>query len=119
MVRSGNFSFNTEPECSDGDTFEDFNLSQLTPGTEICKGKENLTFKNGNLTNCTVPEGSTIIGCNESQISFCSHLHPEWIAKGLLECADECSHVDKKEELESGGKVIYTVYTYKDKLNGN
>lgn len=86
-----NFSL-AQPPCEAGDTFEACNLTQLRPDTEICGGLSGLTFRRCNLVNCKPPPDAAIEECNTAQISFCSHLHPEWMDKGLPACAVDCQH---------------------------
>jgi len=115
LYRLKQYSF-TDPDCSDGDTFEQCNLSQLVPGTEICEGKIGLTFRQCNLVNCLVPVGSIIERCNTTQVSRCSHLHPEWVERGLAECAVDCSHVIEVETVEVAGVPSDMIYTREDEV---
>ena len=112
----GNFSFNKAPKCNDGDTFDDYNLTQAVPDTPVCVGKKGLTFtKKGNKLNCKFPAGSTVEG-NISKKSFCSHLHPEWVAHGLPVCVLECEHMVKKYEFDEGVVTKDTFRKYEDKV---
>lgn len=54
IIKNKNFA-RKQPECQDGDTFRDCNLSQEKANTEICKGKKGLRFINCNLHNCKLP----------------------------------------------------------------
>lgn len=91
--KSGNWSF-AEPPFADGDTVKGGNCSQLLPNTEICKTVKNLTITGGNFCNCKPQPTWTITGGNWCQKSFCSHEHPEWVARGLPVCAEDCLHRD-------------------------
>jgi len=90
--KSKNYIF-IDPLCESDDVFEECNLMQLESGTAICKGKTGLIFRECNLTNAVVPEGSTVIGCKVSDAEFCSHKHPKWVDKfGLTRCNILCDH---------------------------
>ena len=111
----GNFSFNPNPKCKDGDTFDDYNMTQAVADTEVCVGKKNLTFtEKGNKTNCKFPAGTTVEGPIIRK-SFCSHLHPEWVSKGLPVCVLECEHMVKKYEFDEGAVTKDTFRKYEDK----
>ena len=58
------------PACADDDVFEDCNLSQRRPFTQICAGRHGLEFIGCNLVNCQLPADSTITACNVAQIEF-------------------------------------------------
>ena len=96
-IKSGNYSFR-EPPFKDGDVVTGGNYSQLNPNTEICKSVTNLTILGGNFCNCKPQLTWTVTGGNFCQKSFCSHEHPEWIARGLHECAEDCIHRDGTEK---------------------
>ena len=104
-ITSGNWSFK-EPPFLDGDVVEGGNCSQLIPDTEICSAITDLTINGGNFVNCKPQPGWVINGGNWCQKSFCSHEHPELIAKGLPECAEDCVHRDGavKQWVEIGEK---------------
>lgn len=89
------------------------NFTQLIPNTEILKGLT-LTIEGGNFTNVKVQPEWTVTGGNWTQISRCSHVHPDWIEKGLPECSVECSHMTNKDEVMIDGVVIDTIYSYAD-----
>ncbi len=89
--KSGNWSF-VEPPFKDGDVVEGGNYSQLLPDTEICKTVKRLTIMGGNFTNCKLQPGWKVTGGNWTQIDRCSHLHPEWIERGLPKCRANCMH---------------------------
>lgn len=112
---SGNFSFNPNPVCKAGDVFDDFNLTQLIPHTKVCTKVAGLIFRNGNIMNCDLPADSVSI-CQSIYMSFCSHLHPEWVALGLPVCPTECEHVTEKYPFEDKSVVQYTAYQYEDKV---
>ena len=103
-IRNRNFSFQ-DPECSNGDTFVSCNLTQLLPNTEICKDKKNLTFIDCNLVNCKLPQDITATSCNNTQVSKCTHIHPNLIKRGLTPCAEDCQHRidDQKHWVEIDG----------------
>ena len=62
--------------AKDGDIFEkNFNFTQPTL-RPIFVGLKNLTFIDGNLANCILPEGSKVIGCQTGQYSFGEITHP-------------------------------------------
>ena len=128
MIRRGNFSFNPNPECENGDTFggviqykgkplqTSFNLTQLFPHTAVCVGKTGLILGVGNQTNCDFPDGTQ--GAVARHMSFCSHEHPEWIARGLPECAEDCEHeiIEDRDTVEVGGVVYVLKRYYEDKV---
>ena len=96
-------------------TLRDWNLTQLQPHTQICEGITRLKFQNCNLLNCDVPEDAVVESCLTCHKSFCSHLHPDWIAHGLPECAEVCDHVAETDEIEIDGATL-TIYTYADEV---
>jgi len=108
-----NYAFR-DPECDNGDVFEYCNLTQLVPNTVLCEGTTALVFRNCNLCNCLLPSDAKVEHCNTTQVSRCSHLHLEWIARGLTECVEDCVHVTEVETVEVGGVVIDTIYTRED-----
>lgn len=113
-IESGNWSFRDPgDDIPDGSVINGGNFSQLVPNTEILVGKT-LTINGGNFTNVKPQATWTINRPTWTQKSFCSHLHPEWIALGMTECAENCSHVVSSEDIVVGGQVIDTVYTYQD-----
>jgi len=91
IIKNRNFSF-IQPDLADGDILRDCNLSQAKPGTEIGKGIKGLVFADCNLINCKVPDDARVIGCNLAQIDRCTHLHPEYIERGLKACPEDCRH---------------------------
>lgn len=101
IYKNKNFSFK-DPKCNDGDTFEQCNLTQASPNTEICVGKKELRFIRCNLVNCQVPIDSVIDRCNVAQISRCTHENPNLIDKGVSACAEDCTHRvgDTKQSVE-------------------
>ena len=108
-IERGNWSFRDPgDDVPDGSVIAGGNFSQLVPGTEILVGKT-LTINGGNWTNVAVQPGWTINGGNWAQRSFCSHLHPEFVAAGLTEEDENCPHVIATDTM--GG---LTVYTYED-----
>jgi len=113
-----NYSFTSKfdlPEVEDGHTFEGDNFLQMTKGTKIFEGVSGLTFINCNLTNCIVPDDATVIGAPLKTQSFCSHVHPRWVAKGLPECAEDCEHMNDEEDITIDGVKIATHREYSDK----
>lgn len=108
-----NYSFQ-QPIAENNQVFENANFSQVLPHTVVCAGITGLVFRNCNLLNCDVPADAVIESCLTVHKSFCSHLHPELIEKGLPECTTECQHMASKEPIEVDGVVIETIYTYED-----
>jgi len=116
LIRKGNFSFNPNPECENGDTFDNFNMTQLFPHTPVCSGKTGLILGNGNQLNCDFP-GDTQ-GTRPLHKSFCSHEHPEWIERGLPECPEDCEHelVDERDVVTVDGVEYILQRYYQDKV---
>ena len=109
-----NYSFQDPiADFKNGDVITAGNFTQLIPETEIMKGLT-LTISGGNFTNVKQQPEWTVTGGNWTQISRCSHLHPEWIAVGLSECANECQHMTHKDEIFMNSVLIDTIYTYED-----
>jgi len=75
-----------------GDTITGGNYSQLVPDTDVFTKLDNITVTGGNFCNCRKPATWTVEGGNWGQVSRCSHEHPEWVAKGLPVCAEDCEH---------------------------
>ena len=88
--RSGNHACK-EPPFTDGDIVLGGNYMQHTPGTEICKGVENVIVEGGNFVNCVPPDSWVIRGGNWVQISRCTHLM-ETVPRGMTLCAEDCEH---------------------------
>ena len=109
-----NYSF-IDPDIADSSVIGESNFTQLTPDTEIMKGKT-LTINGGNFCNVKLQPEWTINGGLWIKRSFCSHLHSDWIEKGLTECDTECSHMVEKEDIIIDGQVVDTIYTYEDTL---
>ena len=76
-------------EIPDGSVIVGGNFRQLIPDTVILAGKR-LTIRGGNWINVKPDPNWTVEGGNWAQISCCSHLHPEWIKRGLPECPEDC-----------------------------
>lgn len=114
VIDRGNWSFR-EPgdDIPDGSTINGGNYQQMEPDTAILAGKT-LTITGGNWCNVLQDAAWTVTGGNWSQVSRCSHLHPEWVARGLEECDEVCSHVISTDEIVVDGQVVETVYTYQD-----
>ena len=108
----------SKPELRDGQVVVGENLSQLMPGTPIGQGVKGLTFIGCNLTNCIVPDDAKVERCNTTQVSFCSHLHPELVALGLPECGEDCEHVTGVVEVTLPGGEVLTSYEYEDRREG-
>ena len=66
LHRNHNFS-RQDPDCSDGDVFEDCNLAQAVPGTVLFAGRKRLMFRRCNLARAVVPIDSVIDDCNTTQ----------------------------------------------------
>jgi hypothetical protein len=68
------------------------------------------------LTNCDIPKDAIVDDCGGygRHKSRCSHLHPEMISFGLVECEDNCSHVVDTDEVWIDGILIDTIYHYRD-----
>ena len=112
-----NYSFKTTglPEPIEN-VVEGHNFTQGTPHTPIYAGYTGLTFRNCNLLNCDVPAGSVIEHCNRSQVSFCSHLHTEWLTPGYISaCAANCTHLTVTDTVTIDSVAVDTNYSYEDK----
>ena len=107
-----NYAFE-KPDLKDETVINSGNFSQIKPGTEIMVGKK-ITINGGNFSNVKKQPEWKINGGNWTQIDFCSHLHPEFVGKGLPECGTECKHLDTKDEIEVDNVIVDTIYTYKD-----
>lgn len=108
-----NYSFKEPNDIENNSIITEGNFTQLEPNTEIMKDL-NLTINGGNFTNVKKQSQWTINGGNFKQISWCTHLHPKLVNKGLTQCATECKHMTNKEEVWVDGELIDTIYTYED-----
>ncbi|MBE3133995.1 MAG: hypothetical protein IMZ55_11015 [Acidobacteria bacterium] len=96
-IKEGNWS-HRQPPLKDGDVILDGNFSQLVPGTILCPGVRDVIVKEGNFVNCDktdcLARGWKIEspGGNWAQVERCSHVHPEWVERGLPVCAEDCEH---------------------------
>lgn len=106
-----------QPQFTDGQEIRDWNLTQLAPHTRIGEGVKGLRFVNCNLLNCDVPEDAEVVECLTVQKSFCSHLHPEWVEKGLPACPEDCEHAESVDEIELDDETI-VIRHYADKVVG-
>lgn len=113
-ISSGNWSFR-QPPLEEGDTVQSGNFSQLLPHTPVAAGIANLTIKGGNWTNVQAKASWTIQGGTWRHISFCSHLHPDWVQSGLPVCVDNCVHVIDTDTVTVDAQTI-TVYHYQNKV---
>ena len=109
-----NYSFQ-DPDLPDGSVIESGNFSQLVPGTAIMVGKT-LTINGGNFTNVAAQPEWTVKGGNWTQVDRCSHLHPEFVPRGLQECVTECKHMISKDTIEIDGVLLDTVYVYENEV---
>jgi hypothetical protein len=109
--KSKNWSHKEPENVSNGDTIEQCNLSQILPNTSICSGITGLTFRNCNLTNCSIPEDAIVEDCNITQIDRCYHLHSEL---DLAVEVDSCRHVTEVEEVYVDSVLVETIYTRED-----
>ncbi len=105
----------TQPEFTNGQTVDGWNLTQLQPHTAIGEGVSGLIFRNCNLLNCDVPADAVVESCLHVHKSFCSHLHPDWVAHGLPECVENCEHVADTDEITIDGETV-TTNTYADEV---
>ena len=111
-----NYKFVSLPDVPNDSVFERSNFMRGVPHTSIFSGKTGLVFRNCNLTNCELPVGTITEDCLKTHVSFCSHLHPEWLEKGyILECASDCTHRTVVDTVTIDGVVVDTNYTYEDK----
>lgn len=106
---------NPIPQVEDGHVFTGDNFLQMFPHTKILEGKARLKFINCNVTNCDLPPDAEVIGASRKHGSFCSHIHPKWIAKGLPECIENCEHVTSVDEVVIDGVALDRIYHYSDK----
>jgi len=113
-IQRGNWSFKDPgDDIPDGSIIDGGNFSQLVPDTPILVGKT-LTINGGNWVNVRRDDAWTVNGGNWCQLERCSNLHPEWVAKGLTECAENCSHVVDTDEIYIDGELVETIYHYED-----
>lgn len=105
----------SQPQFADGQEVREWNLTQLAPHTTIGAGVKGLRFVNCNLLNCDVPKDAEVIECLSIHKSFCSHLHPEWVEKGLPACPEDCDHVESVEEIEIDGELL-VIRHYEDQV---
>lgn len=113
-ITRGNWSFRDPgDDIPDGAVIEGGNFSQHTADTPILVGKP-LTIRGGNWVNVLRDVAWTVEGGNWARISRCSHLHPEWISKGLAECPVACPHVVGTDEIVVDGQVVDTIYHRED-----
>ena len=108
------FQINPIPDVANGHTFTGDNFLQMSAHTKILEGKTGLTFINCNLTNCDIPVDATT-NIQPRHASFCSNLHPNWVARGLQTCAVNCEHVTSTDKVTVDGVLVDTVYHYSDK----
>ena len=113
-----NFSFKS-PTFEAGDEVTGCNLTQAAPGTALlaCAAKA-IRFARCNLTNVAIDPAWTVEACNTTQISRCTHLHPELLDRGVSPCADNCEHVADVDTVRIDGVAIETIYQYADKVVG-
>lgn len=111
-----NFRLVPPTGIENGDSFIGCNLIQINPHTAICTSVSGLTFTDCNLTNCDVPSDAEVIDCGGygRHKSRCSHLHPDMVDKGLVECVENCSHVIDTDEVWIDGVLMDTTYHYQD-----
>lgn len=109
------FGMNPIPTVENNHTFTGDNFLQLSPHTEILSGVSGLTFVNCNLTNCDIPQDAECIGCRPHHLSFCTHINPKLIERGLTECEVDCEHLVSAEDIILDGVVIDTIYQYEIK----
>lgn len=116
IYRNRNFSEGSTAnfQAADGDSFINCNFSRKRPNTAILVGLTGLSFEGCNLTNCVVPAGSVVAGCNQTQISLCTNLTPDLVTRyGLTACPENCEHVVSTDTITIDGEV-QTIYHYKD-----
>jgi len=104
------------PSVTNNHVFDGCNFSQAEPNTIIFAGVSGLTFRRCNLSNCQLPADAIIEDCLRIQKSFCSHIHPRWVDKGLPECDEDCSHLVETDEIVIDGVAVDTIKHYKDNL---
>jgi len=114
-----NYSFTrglSLPDVPNNYIFERYNFCRKEPHTAIFAGKTGLVFRNCNLVNCDVPADSIIEGGLNIHKSFCTHIHPGWIEKGLTPCVANCYHVTDVDTITIDGQVIDTIYQREDRM---
>jgi len=115
MIISKNLIF-IAPTLAAGDHIDACNLTQLNPHTVIASEVTGLVFTDCNLINCALPPDAQINRCNTAQISFCSHLHPDWIERGLPLCPEDCDHLIETTEVSIDGAVVAAERQYEDRV---
>jgi len=101
LHRNHNFS-RQDPDCSDGDVFEDCNLAQEVPGTKICQGTKRLVFRGCNLVRAIVPPDSIIEGCNTTQAPAPPEIEPEEEITIPLSEYERLKAIEAAQELADG-----------------
>ena len=128
MIHSGNFKMELPEDVQDGDTFDNFNLTQRV--SRQITDKTGLTFRNGNLTNCQVPPDSVVeSSCLHIQKDFCYWLHLDMGLENLptysgaeATCGpdvENCRHVDEDlvyEIIIEGGSIDIYDESRKDQV---
>lgn len=107
-----------QPQLYAGDVISRTNFEQLEPRTPVGEGVPKITLKKCNVLNCLFLKGTALEQCYEMQVSFCSHLHPELVKRGLSECKVDCKHcVESIPEVIIEGRVVAKdVRQYRDKV---
>lgn len=111
-----NYSFGKTPlpSVNDGHVFTGDNFTQMFPHTKIFVGVRELRFVNCNLTNCDPPEDATFVGGSPKHVSFCSHVRPKLVAKGLPQCAENCSHLAMVDTVSIDSVSVLTENHYEE-----
>jgi len=113
-ITKGNWSFIDPGDAvPNGSTIKGGNFSQHTPDTPILVGKT-LAITGGNWVNVRQDPNWTITGGNWTQVSRCTNIHPEWVARGLTACDENCAHVVDTDEIWIDGQLVETIYHYAD-----
>ena len=112
MIKDKNYAFQSV-EATPGCVFENCNLIQAKPNTELFEGVEGLEFYRCNLTNVKLPADAKTAGSLHIQKDLCYWLHE---GAGLPVEPENCRHVTQIDELEIDGVVAAYEYEREDTL---
>ena len=115
IINRGNWSFRDPgDDIPDGSVIQSGNFIQAVADTEILVGKT-LVINGGNWINVKPQPEWTINGGKWMQKSFCAHLNPDLVERGVIDDEPEnCPHVVDGDTIRIDGEVIGTIYQYED-----
>lgn len=118
-IKRRNFSFNLLKRIPHRDRilFEECNLAQAKPFTELPAFIHRAIFVRCNLLNIKIGPKMKAVNCLETQKEMCSHNATELSKRGAIpECPLNCGHIDSGTKILLGKDELTIRRKYKERI---